>query len=145
MLGSPYSAFLGWVHRRTGRTVPVLWELRQVGEWTVDSVDCWRVGVCQYLVLQSCRPVHWAPDWGTWQPEQLPLTVAKCREDRLRPVSRYQMDYIKKKQLGLIKEEDELESRVIEVYDKAPGQEPTKVKTEDLITITSSKKKDSWM
>ena len=55
------------------------------------------------------------------------------------------MDYIKKKQLGLIKEEDELESRVIEVYDKAPGQEPTKVKTEDLITITSSKKKDSWL
>ena len=49
------------------------------------------------------------------------------------------MDYIKKKQLGLIREEDELESQVIEVYDK----EPTKVKTEDLITITSSKKKDS--
>ena len=53
------------------------------------------------------------------------------------------MDYMKKKQLGLIKEEDELESRIIEVYDKAPGQEPTKLKTEDLITITSSKRKDS--
>ena len=57
-------------------------------------------------------------------------------------ISRYQMDYIKKKQLGLIKEEEELESRIIEIYDKAPGQEPTKLKTEDLITITSSKKKE---
>ena len=58
-------------------------------------------------------------------------------------ISRYQIDYMKKKELGLIKEGDELESRIIEVYDKAPGQEPTKVRTEDLITITSSKKKDS--
>ena len=33
------------------------------------------------------------------------------------------MDYIKKKQLGLIKEEDELESRVIEVYDKAKNRQ----------------------
>ena len=54
-LRSPDRTFFGWVHRRTDRTVPVLCELWRVGERTVDSEDCWRVGVSENLVLQSCR------------------------------------------------------------------------------------------
>ena len=53
------------------------------------------------------------------------------------------MDYLKKKQMGLIKEEDEAESKLVQIYDKAPGQEPTIVKAEDLIVKTSSKKEKS--
>ena len=53
------------------------------------------------------------------------------------------MDYLKKKQLGLIKDDEEPESRVIDIYDKSPGQSPTKVKADDLIIITSSKKDKS--
>ena len=53
------------------------------------------------------------------------------------------MDYMKKKQLGLIKDDNETESRLIEVYDKAPGQSPTMIKADDLITFTSSKKDKS--
>ena len=83
---SPDSAFLGWVHRGTDRTVPVLCELWRVGERTVNSVDCWRVGVGENLVLQSCRPGDGAPDAGSGQPEQLALTVAECREEGLRSV-----------------------------------------------------------
>ena len=52
------------------------------------------------------------------------------------------MDYLKKKQMGLIKEE-ETESKIVEIYDKAPGQDPARVKAEDLIVITSSRKENS--
>ena len=80
---SPDSAFLGWVHRRTDRAVPVLCKLWEVGEGTVDSVNSWRVGVGEHLVLESCRPVYRAPDTGPGHPEELPLTVAEGREDGL--------------------------------------------------------------
>ena len=56
---------------------------------------------------------------------------------------RYQMDYLKKQQMGLLKGEDETESKLVKIYDKAPGQEPTTVKAEDLIVKTSSKKEKS--
>ena len=53
------------------------------------------------------------------------------------------MDYLKKQQMGLLKGEDETESKMVKIYDKAPGQEPTVVKAEDLIVKTSSKKENS--
>ena len=57
---------------------------------------------------------------------------------------RNQLDYLKKKEMGLIKEEEgATESRLIDVYDKTPGQSPTRIKAEDLIVITSSKKEKS--
>ena len=46
--------------------------------------------------------------------------------------------------MGLIKEEEgATESKLIDVYDKTPGQSPTRIKAEDLIVITSSKKEKS--
>ena len=51
------------------------------------------------------------------------------------------MDYFKKKQMGLIKDEDE--NATIDIYEHAPGLSPTKVKRDDLVTFTSSKKEKS--
>ena len=50
------------------------------------------------------------------------------------------MDYVKKVQLGLIKPEEESESQTVDFYDKAPGRAPTKMKSEDLVSITTSVK-----
>ena len=41
------------------------------------------------------------------------------------------------------KKEEPSEDRTIDMYDKAPGLSPTKVKLDDLIVFTSSKKEDS--
>jgi len=95
--------------------------------------------------------------WGKWSMKMMDRSVEKSRRiindnfvENL-PVGvqnyindpKYQMDYMKKKQLGLIKDDNETESRLIEVYDKAPGQSPTMIKADDLITFTSSKKDKS--
>ena len=46
-----------------------------------------RVG--EHLVLEGGRPVDGAPDTGTRQPEQLPLTVAEGGQDGLRALVRH--------------------------------------------------------
>jgi len=51
---------------------------------------------------------------------------------------KYQMDYVKKVELGLIKPDEE--SKTVEIYDNAPGRAPSKIKPEDLVSITSSVK-----
>ena len=50
------------------------------------------------------------------------------------------MDYVKKIQMGLIKPDEDPESRTVDIYDDAPGRGPTKIKSEDLVSITSSVK-----
>ena len=51
---------------------------------------------------------------------------------------RQQMDYVHKVRMGLIKPEEE--NQTVDLYDNAPGQAPTKIKPEELVTITSSVK-----
>lgn len=51
---------------------------------------------------------------------------------------RQQMDYVQKVRSGLIKPEEE--NQTVDLYDNAPGQGPTKIKPEELVTITSSVK-----
>ena len=48
------------------------------------------------------------------------------------------MDYVKKVEMGLIKPNEE--SNTVDIYDNAPGREPSKIKPEDLVSITSSVK-----
>lgn len=48
------------------------------------------------------------------------------------------MDYVNKVEMGLIKPDEE--SKMVEIYDGAPGRAPTKIKPEDLVSITSSVK-----
>ena len=49
---------------------------------------------------------------------------------------RNQIDYHRKVELGLIKPEEE--PKTVDYYEGAPGQAPSKIKVEDLVTITSS-------